>query len=66
MRVPDESPTRGELINARARAGARWAEAKDLLAHLPKKTPVYEMALKKLQDAEDVYAAARKAEEEFQ
>ena len=55
--------TRGDVINARARAGAAVVDAREALARTPRKeTAAHEAAAERLRQAESDYQAARAAE----
>ncbi len=56
--------TPGDVINARARAGAAVVDAREALARIPRKeTALHEAAAERLRQAESDYRAARAAEE---
>ena len=56
--------TRGDVINARARAGAAVVDAREALARIPRnETALREAATGRLRQAESDYHAARAAEE---
>lgn len=64
MMCPHCAPTRGGVINARARAGAALVDAREALARIPRKeTALREAAAERLRQAESDYQAARAAEE---
>ncbi len=57
--------TRGDVINARARAGAAVVDAREALARIPRKGAemLRESAAERLRRAESDYQATRAAEE---